>query len=158
MLEIPDNLEIVTSCKYHLKGVDNPFCMVQIPFDGFSLFQFQRSENKDVDMLNSNEISSIMSDKQIAELIEVMRQQTEHHEKLEFTDGDVKHYIITRDKDEFVLLFQLIVKYFQPICVEWKRIYNMQRLQAEMQKKALQKQQETQSEEDKPEAKTDSNE
>lgn len=130
--EIKNDLEVVTQCKYSVPDSNVPLFMVQMPKEDTSVFQFRKSKSFDA-QLDSEPVSSIMSIENVEYLLEFMKQQTEHYPVLGFeidTDaGVVHHQIVTESADEFILFFQLIAKYFYPICLNWKSVYNMQRLQ-----------------------------
>jgi|SRR5690606_23518577 len=152
-LEIPNELEVVTQCKYSVPASGVPFFMVQSPTVGGSLFQFRKSKSFDKE-LDSEPVSTIMTIEEVEILIQLMKEQNEHNPCLMFT----QHYLLTENEDEFILFFQLIQKYFYPICENWKSVHNMQRLQNKR-KLAAESEPETESEsESEAESTTDSNE
>lgn len=128
VLEIPTELQVVTQSKYSVPDSNVPFFMVQMPTKDNSVFQFRKSKAFDRE-LDSDPVSTIMSIENIEHLIELMKAQTEHQRNLSFSN----HYFLTENADEFVLYFQLIEKYFYPICLDWKAVHNMQRLQKKTQ-------------------------
>lgn len=134
MITIPDNLTPITSTKYGIQVGDVYYCMLQIPQDENSVFQFEKGGNKE--MLVNEIISSIMTWQEVQHLMNLMQNQTEHAPVLEFEkDGGGHHWVKTDTADELVILLQLMSKYFYHICMSWKSINNIQQLQKKMEAK-----------------------
>jgi len=103
-----------------------------LPTENGSLFQFRKSKSFDKE-LDSEPVSTVMTIENVEELIQQMAKQKDHERALIFqgeTQNDIGfHQFNTDSADEFILFFQLIQKYFYPICENWKSVHNMQRLQ-----------------------------
>lgn len=151
MKEIPSDLEVIAKTKYLVPASGVLFFMEQSKIENGFMFQFHRLI-KSFDHDESEPASSIMSIQDVENLIQLMKTKTEHEPCLMFG----QHYVLTEDGNEFVLLFQMIEKYFYPICENLKSISNMLRLQNK-QKLAVETELDTESESE-AESTTDSNE
>lgn len=123
-VEIPRELEVITKTKYLVPASGVLFFMEQSATENGFMFQFHRL-TKSFEHDDSEPVSSIMSIQDVEKLMELMKSKTEHEPCLMFG----QHYVLTEDENEFILLFQIIEKYFYPICENLKSISNMIRIQ-----------------------------